>query len=180
MGRPGRPLAQEGQLLVAANAATRARTYLDLWGVTARRESRDKLLKPIHEYWEPLRFVEHAQLVAYCITICTIYDKSRGTLRLTEICRDLGRADLLEPLLPKLEKVKHLRDNIFAHRNVATSWEEAFERAKITADDMEALAVGTLDVVNELLGQHDLQPVLHSSVAREGYERLLRGEADQS
>lgn len=175
MGRPGYPLALEAQLLVAGRAAARARTHLDLWAVTGEFESRDRLLEPIEEFWEPLRFVEHAQLVAYCVTICAIYDKSKGTIRLTQICKNLGHEHKLEPLLPGLEKVKHLRDNIFAHRNISTSWETAFNEAAITPNIMRSLAEGTLDVINFLLEQCGRYPIPYSNIAREEFKRLLAG-----
>jgi hypothetical protein len=142
--------------------------------VTAKRESRDKFLRPIDEHWEVLRYVEHAQFFAFCVTICSIYDKGRGTLRLTELCRYFDCTDDVKPLLPIVDKVQHLRHNIFAHRNISTSWERTFAEAAIKPDDLERLAEGTLSLLNDMLEKQNLTPVIRSSLPREEFERLMR------
>jgi hypothetical protein len=159
----------DDQITSAAKLAVRARVHCGLWWTTASAEGRVLFHEALDEHWGAWRFVEHAQLVAFMVTIHNLYDDRSGTIRFKELSRQLGgvATDLIAEAQPLADKVRHFRNELFAHRTDKLSYAEVFKRGNISGNDMIRLAEMGVAIAATMLEARGLpaQPADDLSIA---------------
>ena len=129
----------------------RARLFLDLWFYFEERDSRRIIIDTMQDYNEFFRFTPHAYLVTYVIYMAGVFDKSRGTISLAPLIRevkavghlkaqDAAIADaLLAQAKPIANKVTILRHKAFAHQSAHISYDDVFKMAAVKPDQLREL-----------------------------------------
>lgn len=137
-----KPLPLDEQIKSAAMLAVRARVHCGLWWTTASAAGRMRFHEALDEHWEAWRFVEHAQFIAFMVTTHNLFGDRKGTIRFKELSRQLDgvAANLIADAQPLADKVRHFRDELFAHRTDKLSYREVFARGSISGNDMICLA----------------------------------------
>ncbi len=190
-----KPLPLDEQIKSAAMLAVRARVHCGLWWTTASAAGRALFHDALDEHWGAWRFVEHAQFLAFMVTTHNLYGDRRGTIRFKELSRQLGgvAADLVAEAQPLADKVRHFRDELFAHRTDKLSYGEVFKRGSISGNEMIRLADLSVTIAAAMLEARGLpaQPADDLSVGEmarilaalqrqyEGDEQARRESPDQ-
>jgi AbiU2 len=163
----------------------RARLFLDLWFYFEAQESRRKIIHTMREYDEFFRFTPHAYLATYVIYMAGVFDKSRRTISLGPLIREVKTAGQLEArdaaiidalLLkakPIADKVATLRHNAFAHRSAQISYDDAFELAAVRPDQLRELTDIALEIANRLLLVRGLQDQHFNQEPRKAAESMM-------
>ena len=164
----------------------RARLFLDLWFYFEGRASRSKIIDTMREYNEFFRFTPHAYLTTYVIYMAGVFDKSKGTISLAPLSREVKAAGqlkapdaaIVEALLTKAEpiaeKVTTLRHNAFAHRSAHFSYDDVFEMAAVKPDQLRELTDMALEVTNQLLLARGLRKQYFNEMPLEAAEAMMR------
>jgi hypothetical protein len=164
----------------------RARLFFDLWSYFEEENSRQKIIDTMREYNEFFRFTPHAYLAAYVIYVAGVFDKSRGTISLGRLAREVKVANQLsdqylahiEALLaqasPIADKVAILRNNAFAHRSAHTSYNDVFEMAAVTPNELRDLTDIALKIANQLLSASGLQEQYFTELPREAADAMMK------
>lgn len=164
-----KPLPLDEQIESAAMLAVRARVHCGLWWTTASAAGRALFHEALDEHWEAWRFVEHAQFIAFMVTIHNLFGDRRGTIRFKELSRQLGgvAVDLIADAQPLADKVRHFRDELFAHRTDKLSYRDVFKRGSISGNDMIHLADAGVTIAATMLEARGLaaQPADDLSVS---------------
>jgi AbiU2 len=141
----------------------RARLFLDLWFYFEEQDSRRKIIDTMREYNEFFRFTPHAYLTTYVIYMAGVFDKSRDTISLAPLVREVKVAGqlkardtmIVDALLlkakPIADKVATLRHNAFAHRSAHISYDDAFDLAAVRPQQLRELTDIALEIANQLL-----------------------------
>jgi hypothetical protein len=164
----------------------RARLFLDLWFYFEERDSRRKIIETMEDYNEFFRFTPHAYLVTYVIYMAGVFDKTRGTISLAHLAREMTAAGHLkeddaatvETLLveakPIIDKVVILRHNAFAHRSAGISYDDVFKVAAVRPDQLRDLTDIALKISNRLLVARGLQDQYFTELPREAAEAMMK------
>jgi hypothetical protein len=164
----------------------RARLFLDLWFYFEERDSRRKIIDTMREYNEFFRFTPHAYLATYVIYMSGVFDKSRGTISLGPLIRevkaeghlkaqDAASAEaLLAQAKPIADKVAILRHKAFAHRSAHISYNDVFKLAAVTPNELRDLTDMALRVANRLLLACGLQDQYFAKLPREAAEAMMK------
>jgi hypothetical protein len=164
----------------------RARLFLDLWFYFEERDSRRKIIETMLDYNEFLRFTPHAYLVTYVIYMAGVFDKTRGTISLAHLAREMTAAGHLkgpdaatvETLLveakPIADKVVILRHKAFAHRSADISYDDVFKEAAVRPDQLRELTDIALKIANRLLLARRLQDQYFTELPREAAEAMMK------
>jgi hypothetical protein len=156
------PLPINDRVFRAVQLVLRARIFFDIWFYFENKETRSAILNTMQEYSEFFRFMPNAHQVAFIVTIATLFDKSRNTISLHHLQREMTRSKQLSPqtqaeinelfdkLRPLESKIIILRHKAFAHRSAHTSYDDVFREAKVTAKQMRDLTELTLQIANKL------------------------------
>jgi hypothetical protein len=146
----------------------------------------------MREYNEFFRFTPHAYLAAYVIYMAGVFDRSKGTISLAPLFREVSRTgnlntqdvSIIDTLLlrskPIVEKVTTLRHNAFAHRSAHISYDGVFKRAAVRPDQLRELTNVALEIGNKLLLARGLQPQCFSELPREAAEAMMQALADKA
>jgi hypothetical protein len=167
----------------------RARLFLDLWFYFEERDSRRKIIGIMREYNEFFRFTPHAYLATYVIYMAGVFDKSRGTISLAPLIRELKAAGhlkaqdalvvdaLLAKAKPIADKVAILRHKAFAHRSAHTSYNNVFKMAAVTPAQLRELTDTALEITNRLLLAHGFQDQHFTELPREAAQAMMKALA---
>jgi hypothetical protein len=163
----------------------RARLFLDLWAYFEEQDSRRKIIHTMREYNEFFRFTPHAFLTTYVIYMAGVFDKSRGTISLTSLIREI-RAEgqlktsgamnidaLVTKVKPIADKVKTLRHNAFAHRSAHISYDDVFKKVAVQPNQLRELTDIALDITNQLLMIRGLQRQYFNELPRKAAEAMM-------
>lgn len=183
------PLPLDERLYRAGQHVVRARLFLDLWFYFEEKTTRAKIINTMREYNEFFRFTPHAYFVAYVIHIAVMFDRTRNTISLTRLAKEMKAARLiqgqeaaeLDALLaeaaPIAEKVNILRHSAFAHRSASISYDEVFKLAALRPDQLRDLTDVALKIANRLLLARDLKDEYFTTLPREDAEKMMKALA---
>lgn len=153
-----KPLPLDERIMSAAKLAVRARIHCDLWWSTASADNRVRFHDALDEHWEAWRFIEHAQFIAFMVTIYNLFGDRHGTIRFKKLSEELGgiAAEQIKEAESLAEKVRCFRDQLFAHRSDKLGYAQVFERAAITRDEMIRLAEAAVRISAAMLEARSL------------------------
>lgn len=180
------PLPLNDRLDRIGQQIVRARLFLDLWFYFEERNSRRNIIDIMQEYHEFFRFTPHAYLVTYVIYIAGVFDKSRGTISLAPLIREVNTtgelkkrdAEIIETLLmkaqPIVNKIAILRHKAFAHRSADISYDDVFKMAAVKPNQLRDLTDLALKIANRLLLARGLQDQFFTELPREAAEAMMQ------
>ncbi|NYG49872.1 hypothetical protein GGD67_007371 [Bradyrhizobium sp. IAR9] len=140
----------------------RARLFLDLWSYFELDDTRQHIIETMRDYNEFFRFTPHAYLLTYCIYIAGAFEARRDTINFGALIRDMTGAGhlkgsqeaevaaLMMTAKSAARKVAILRNNAFAHRTSAISYNDVFDLAKVAPAELRALTDAALKLFNLL------------------------------
>lgn len=140
----------------------------------------------MRDYNEFFRFTPHSYLTTFVIYMAGTFDKSRDTISFAHLIRDSRKAghlgareiDEIEKLMTEAEplagKITILRHNAFAHRSANLSYNDAFKKASVTADELRQLTDIALTITNHLLKACGLQQQYFTPLPREAAEAMMK------
>jgi uncharacterized protein YfeS len=143
----------------------------------------------MREYNEFFRFTPHAYLVAYVVYIAGMFDKRKDTINLIRLSQEMKAAHLIQgqtitevdallaSVTPLVSKVTILRHNAFAHRSASISYDAAFKKAEVTADQLRDLTELALKIVNRLLLARGLKDEVFTSLPLEAAKAMMKALA---
>lgn len=167
---------------IASAMAHRAFTHLALWRVTALTEGRERYRAAINEHWEHLRFLEHGQLVAAVVELHSMLDASEATVNLPKLLDEVeaehgeqqGARAQLRYVQPYLDRLRPLRNAVYAHRTKRKTSREVFAAAEMTPDRLHEMGKTCLLIANDLCLAVGLEPQAPSPLPADWYARMLR------
>ncbi|MGZ4883694.1 MAG: AbiU2 domain-containing protein [Halobacteriota archaeon] len=133
-----------------------------IWWAYKSPDTRPRFIDTLNGY--PLFFQTsiHAHFVALLVALYRLYETRHDTFNIPNLLRSL-RAQALLPdstideiellqknLKPLWLKVKLLRNEAFAHRTRALSFDEIFKKAKATPNDLRDLIEKTKHLINRV------------------------------
>jgi hypothetical protein len=155
-----------GQLVV------RTRCFYDIWIYYEGEETRPAIIDTMQCFSEFFRFDSHANFVAFIVHVYALFEKRKDTINLPRLVKEM-KDDKLLPAKYASEvdslingaasltsKVTIIRNNLFGHRTAKMSYEDVFETAKVTANQLRELTDIALKIVNRMLGARGYQTKL--------------------
>ncbi|MET4328541.1 hypothetical protein ABIB80_004376 [Bradyrhizobium sp. i1.15.2] len=139
----------------------RARLFLDLWSYFELNDTRKHIIDTMRDN-EFFRFTPHAYLLTYCIYIAGAFEKRRDTTNFGALIRAMTSAGHLQGLQEEevaalmltaksaAGKVAILRNNAFAHRTSAVSYNDVFDLAKVSPAELRELTDIALNLFNAM------------------------------
>jgi hypothetical protein len=170
----------------AVQLVLRARIFFDIWFYFEAKETRSSILDTMREYSEFFRFMPHAHQVAFIITIAVLFDRSRNTISLHHLVREMTRNkqlsqqaqaevnELLNKVKPLETKIIILRHKAFAHRSAHTSYDDVFKEAKVSAKQMRELTETALLIANKLAEAVGVNIGFFNELPREDAARMMQ------
>jgi hypothetical protein len=170
----------------AVQLVLRARIFFDIWFYFEAKETRSSILDTMQEYSEFFRFMPHAHQVAFIITIAVLFDRSRHTISLHHLVREMTRNkqlsqqaqaevnELLNKVKPLETKIIALRHKAFAHRSAHTSYDDVFKEAKVSATQMRELTETALLIANKLAEAVGVNIGFFNELPREDAARMMQ------
>jgi hypothetical protein len=156
------PLPLNDRLDRIAQHIVRARLFLDLWFYFEGVDTRPRIIDTMRAYNEFFRFTPHAYLATYVIYIAGVFEKRKDSISLDRLLREVkatgrlkaGDAAAAEQLLTQAQliagKVTILRHNAFAHRSAHITYNDVFESADVTPNQLCDLTDMALRIANQL------------------------------
>lgn len=167
----------------------RARLFLELWFYFEEERSRRKIIETMQEYSEFFRFTPHAYLVTYVIYMAGVFDKTRGTISLASLIREVksggqlrtDEATIVDELMveakPVADKVAILRHKAFAHRSAHIGYNDVFKLAAVKPNQLRDLTDMALKIANQLLLARGLQNQHFTQLPRGAAEAMIEALA---
>ncbi|MCP3957381.1 MAG: hypothetical protein GY719_05975 [bacterium] len=174
------------KLRIIGQLVTRARIYFDIWWLYEGADTRPKYLEAMNKFPEFFRFDSHAHFVALVMYLSQLTESRHNTLNLCALVREAKDSGLIpaseiasaEADLQAVRRIASgvatLRSNLFAHRSAKISYEEAFQKAAISPDQLRDLTETALDVVNTLRRSSSLEERIFHTDSAEHAEALLK------
>jgi hypothetical protein len=175
----GERLERAGQLVV------RSRIFYDIWFFFESAEARPVIIEVMRRFNEFFRFDPHAHFVAFVVHTAALFEKRRDTINLPSLLKEMKTANLIsaqdaaevDALLAQAKdvasKVTILRSNLFAHRSATLSYDDAFKKANVTANQLRELTEIALKVANRLLLVRGLRDQFFNTLPQENAEAML-------
>jgi hypothetical protein len=182
------PLPLNERLFRAGQHVVRSRLFFDLW-FYFEGPMRPKIIKTMREYNEFFRFTPHAYFVAYVMHIAAVFDRRRDTLSLPRLSHEMKTAHqiqgqvskevdtLLAKAAPIITKVTTLRHNAFAHRSAGMAYDETFNKAAVTANQLRDLTDLALKIANCLLLSQGLKDEVFTPLPVEAAKAMMKALA---
>lgn len=170
----------------------RARIFYDVWWFYEGAETRPRILGTMNRYSEFFRFDIHAHFVSLVVYIAALFENRRDTVNFPALIEEAEAAKLLPPgaldqaktafaeIHDVLSKVAILRSNLFAHRSASLSYEEAFQKADITPNQLRDLTEAGLHIANIFLVARGRSEQFFHELSRKYIEALLDDLAKKS
>jgi AbiU2 len=144
----------------AAHLIVRSRIFFEIWFYFEGKDTRPAIIDTMQRFSEFFRYDSEAHFVSFIIHIAALFDKPRNTISLPHLVREarrsIGMADareidaLLDQATPLANKVTILRNEVFAHRSADTSYDDVFQKAAVTANELRDLTDLSLKILNRL------------------------------
>lgn len=153
----------EDRLRVAGELVVRTRMCFDLWFYFEERSNRSLILDTLNLYPTYFRVTVHSYLVSFLVQLVALFESRSDRISLPELAKELRGLNRLtaegiqavEILFglaePTVRKARILRHNLFAHRSATISYEQAFEMAQVTPNQLSELSELSFKIVNRLL-----------------------------
>lgn len=174
------PLPLNERLSLVAKLAVRTKIFFDTWWLFENAEERAAIGGVLDEYYEFLRFDQHAHFVAFCVHVCGLFDQDPRANSLPNLFEELfpnSSPSELETQLKSTRKtlrsVVILRNNLFAHRSKSVSYKRAFELAEVTANELRTLCETSMSVANAMLASRGLPAEEFAALPLEHARRML-------
>jgi AbiU2 len=178
------PLPLDERLERAGQLVVRARIFYDLWFTFEDAKTRPATLDVTERFGFFFAFDPHAHFVAFVVHIAALFERRYGTINLQVLAKEAKEASLspaqaaeidalLDEAVPLVSKVTLLRSNLFAHRSASLSYDAAFKKANVTADQLRDLTDIALKIVNRLLLARGLRDHMFNYMPREEAEAIL-------
>jgi HEPN superfamily AbiU2-like protein len=163
----------------------RARLFLDLWLYFEEETSRREIIGIMEEYNEFFRFTPHAYLVSYVIYMAGVFDKTKDTISLGLLIRELKASGklklenraavdaLVAEAKPLVDKVVMLRHRAIAHRSAHISYNDVFKIADVKPNRLRDLTDIALKIANHLLLACGGQDQHFTRLPREAAEAMM-------
>lgn len=170
----------------AAQLILRSGIFLDLWLYFESQDTRPAIIDTMRCYNEFFRFTPHAHFVAYVVHMAALFEKRKETINLPLLTKEAKESalipaqvavevgSLLSQVKPLAVKVTILRNNVFAHRNAAVSYDETFKRAAVTQVQLRELVETALQIVNKLLLTRGQSEHFFNELARKDADKMLK------
>jgi hypothetical protein len=180
-----RPFPIEERLERAGQLVVRSRIFYDIWFFFESAEARPVIIEVMRRFNEFFRFDPHAHFVAFVVHMAALFEKRRDTINLPSLLKEMKTANLIpaqdaaevDALLAQAKdvasKVTILRSNLFAHRSATLSYDDAFKKANVTANQLRELTEIALKVANRLLLVRGLRDQFFNTLPRENAEAML-------
>ena len=154
---------------------------MGLWRLTAGVEGRKQHNEVLNDHWEHLRFLEHGQLFTAVVELHSLLDADKVTINLPHLVQALEDLKGPRPLLrkaladthPVFERLRILRNAVYAHRTKKKSYADVFKAAEITPDQLQELVLTCVKISNELREEVGLEAQAPTSLPVEAYHRML-------
>lgn len=170
------------QVTSAANMALRTFIHLGLWRLTAGKEGRERHKNVLDDHWEHIRFLEHGQLFVAVVELHSLLDADKATINIPNLINEVelkfgdqsALREAYDNIRPSFEKLRILRNSVYAHRTRRKSYADMFKLAKITPDELKNISETCIKICNELKVQLGLSPDAPSTLPTETYDAMLR------
>lgn len=141
----------------------RARDTYEAWWNLKNRKVRPKYVDTMNVYSEYFVVAVHSHFVAMLMALFRLFDTDKKALSIPTLLASIQSEPgfpaavrtkvtaALERAQPSIDKVKLLRDKVFAHRDRSYSYERAFREAGLTANEVRRLTERTLRIVDDLM-----------------------------
>lgn len=168
------PLPIDERIETAGHLVVRARIFYDVWWLYEGAETRPQIIDSMNKFPEFFRYDSHAHFVAFVVHIAGLFESREDTINLPMLVSELAVSgvsvteaeSLISEAHPFISKVMILRSNLFAHRSAALTYEKAFEKANITANQLGHLCELALRIINCLLLARGLEEKLFHELSR--------------
>ncbi|WP_370171965.1 MULTISPECIES: AbiU2 domain-containing protein [Hyphomonas] len=173
------------QVDILARLVERSRAYFDLYKFIEGSDYRPKIIDQMNEYLWFFRFQGHVLRYVLIVELGAIFERTnksvcfqsvleRGKSRIHHVKHaELTQAFEATHLVSR--KVSTLRNKAFAHRDSHLDFDDAFKKASITLDEIEALIEKAKTLADELCGEFKVQPPMFTTVETiEDCKRLFR------
>jgi hypothetical protein len=185
------PLPLKKRLYRAGQHVVRSRLFFDLWFYFEGAKTRPKIIETMREYNEFFRFAPHAYFVTYVVHTAAMFDRTRGTISLMQLAREMKAAHLIrgsaiaeldglfDEATPIASKVTILRHNTFAHRSANISYDATFKKAAVTATQLRDLTEIALKIANRLLLARGLKAEIFTPLPLKDAEAMMKALASK-
>lgn len=175
------PLQLNERVCAASRMALKARHHYSLFLLTSSTDGHLSHRPVIREFWEVLRFIQQANLVAAIVEAHSLFQDRKDTINLPRLLREIeekngplhAARDQMARIAPFLNKVAILRNKAIAHRTKLVSYDDVFKRADIKRDEVGALLDAGVALSNELLVAEGFEAEEVSPLPTDAYHRML-------
>ncbi|MCA0434219.1 MAG: hypothetical protein LCH46_13260 [Proteobacteria bacterium] len=139
-----------------------ARASFDIWWHYSNKQFVSANKDRLQHFSQFFYFLNEANLFAFVVRICVLFDRRKDTVSLEQALGELGRRPnfnaqaledakkLLREVAPSVKKLLTLRNNAMAHKSKFLKFSESYKLAKITPDEMRAVTEQSLSILNIL------------------------------
>jgi HEPN superfamily AbiU2-like protein len=169
----------------AAQLVVRSRIFFDIWFFLDQAETRSDTVDVIDTFYEFFRFDVHAHFVAFTIHMAALFETRTDTINLRSLFNEMKAENsvsstdaaeinvLFSQATDAAKKVATLRNKLFAHRSATDSYEDAFNEANVTADELRDLSDVALRIVSRLLRANGLYAQCFNHLPVQDAEAIL-------
>ncbi|MFH0342909.1 MAG: hypothetical protein ACHBNF_12435 [Chromatiales bacterium] len=180
----------DGRIKTAAQLATRARIFYDIWWFYEGAGTRPRILSTMNEYSEFFRFDSHAHFVALVVHLASLLSRSDSVNFSTLVTEAKASGDFPPEAITEAEAIssrgagvvtesRHIaRSNLFAHRSASLSFNDTFQRASITGNQLRELTNAGFRIANVLLAARNQPAQFLHNLPKQDAESLLNDLAD--
>jgi hypothetical protein len=160
------------KLSTLVQIALRSRYSFDIWWAMSSAETRPKYVDTMNKYVDFFRFDSLAHKISFTLHLSQLYEVNKKTLNLGSAIKacEVAGVDQSAVQAARLafaaadatkKKVGIVRSNVFAHRTAAMSFDQVFELAAVTPNQLRELTEVALRTLNPLLAARGLQTWEH-------------------
>lgn len=137
----------------------RARSYHDLWMAIGGVALRSNYLQRMNDFEAVFRTTETATRLAFVVTLCSLYDNTRGTVTIERYAEDVWqRTTARTDWISRFQEAKAiarrlytLRNNYFAHSSQVTFKRDLFQETGLTYNALSGLMSETWELVKDVI-----------------------------
>lgn len=177
-------LSLQDRVRAVCREASLAKRHFEVYRVYSEPGSRGRLFDALDDYADFVLLDERAHRDLAILRAVSLFDTKEHTTHLPDIVRELktrgSTPELVaeaEASLTRLEaavkKLRIIRHNAIAHRSATVSYDEAFDRAQITVDELGDLVASAEAVARALAKATGCEPVIMAYYAANALDRLF-------
>lgn len=165
------------QIFRAGQHVQRARIHFDIWWLYAG-PSCDQYIDAMRKFSQFYNFDEHAHFISYVIYIYGLFEKRTDTINLYNIANKSKPNEAVDQLLSEAEfivsKIKLLRHKAFAHRDNVVPYNDVFESANVTPDELKDITEVAIRIANLLSVEHGVSEITFDNIYSQQAEAILQ------